>query len=683
MTPDELGNLIDRLLDDALAPDERDALAARLSDDPLLRQQLSDELALALQIRASLADDAEQRADLLMATLSGSRRLALERRINQQLDEAADRRPWLPWASVAAAALLVAMIGGWWLTHDRSRGPLVAAPSQLQPRPAPVAAQDVRDSSPTAANDTAPAPDGSPAPAADAVATRPIPDAVVPPAPAPAPTTTDTAIGSKPGPAPGDDALAATIPPAPTTNPSPTPVVADHAVVANPQLPINATQAKPGTPLPVSRSQRLIPPLLINGSARLRRLGRESAIDANVRLVPGDEILVDGEGAELTNDRGVTWWSGPGTRLILPMPKPTDVARQPIHLTTGTLHVTAGQNLRPLITTPHIRIDVEDADLWISVTSAWTRVETVSGSVRLGTQTVRPLAAGSYAVVLPGLPPAINPSSQTRLAVIAGRFARNGEAVIPRIVRGVPVAVAAEAGASGVLAPLGDAVWLDQAAAHDLLALAEVPTAMPSQRILRNAALTAWVADGDLRGAPGLRRVDALRPIHLSGPPPVRMPGWATSAELAGDADAGSGRAMLAVVPVDDQVRAGTWDALVRGANGVIWSVSNHQDPGASLRPLAAAVDATSSLLTDGVRTRLSLSAASGSEVTAARWDRLDRRLIVVVNRSREVRPVVLSQTRGLQPLEADDSIVMTQSGDSTSAQLPPGAVLVLLGNHS
>lgn len=682
MMPDELGTLIDRLLDDALTPEERTALAARLSDDPLLRQQLSDELALALQIRASLADDAEQRADLLMATLSGSRRLALERRINQQLDQAqATRLQWLPWTSVAAAALLVAMIGGWWLTHDRSRSPLVASPAQPQPRPASIAAQDIRDSSPTATNNTAPAPDGSPAPAADVVAIRPIPDPVVPPAPAP--PTTDSAVGIEPRSAPGDDSLATTVPPAPTTSPSPAPVIADHAVVANPQLPINATQAKPGTPLPVSRSQRLIPPLLINGSARLRRLGRESTIDANVRLVPGDEIQVDGEGAELTNDRGVTWWSGPGTRLTLPVPKPTDVARQPIHLTTGTLHVTAGQNQRPLITTPHIRIDVEDADLWISVTSAWTRVETISGSVRLGTQTVRPLAAGSYAVVLPGLPPAINPSAQTRLAVIAGRFARNGEAVIPRIVRGVPVAVAAEAGASGVLAPLGDAVWLDQAAAHDLLALAEVPTATPSQRILRNAALTAWVADGDLRGAPGLRRVDALRPIHLSGPPPVRMPGWATSAELAGDADAGSGRAMLAVVPVDDQVRAGTWDALVRGANGVIWSVSNHQDPGASLRPLAAAVDATSSLLTDGVRTRLSLSAASGSEVTAARWDRLDRRLIVVVNRSREVRPVVLSQTRGLQPLEADDSIVMTQSGDSTSAQLPPGAVLVLLGNHS
>ena len=121
----------------------------------------------------------------------------------------------------------------------------------------------------------------------------------------------------------------------------------------------------------------------------------------------------------------------------------------------------------------------------------------------------------------------------------------------------------------------------------------------------------------------------------------------------------------------------------MRGANGVIWSVNDHHDPGASLRPLSAAVDAASSLLTDGVRTRLSLSAASGSEVTAARWDRIDRRLIVVVNRSREVRPVALSQTRGLQPLEADDSIIMTQSDDAISAQLPPGAVLVLLGNRS
>ena len=682
MTPDDLGLLVDRLLDDVLSPDERAAFAAQLADDPLLRQQLADELSLALRIRASLADDAEQRADLLMATLSGSRRLALERRINLQLDATRDPpRRWLPWVSAAAAALVMAVMGGWWLGHDHSRGThstLVKTRGHSQPEPSFVDVRDDRNAPLPVVVDLTPGPSESPAPvtAADGVATKPIVDPPAPDAPKTATAPDNRVVSNEP--APGDNVAAIPEPQAPPTGPRPLAKSADRAmdraVAANLPPPINATLTKPGTPSPTTRAQRLIPPLVINGSARLRRQGHESAIDASMRLVPGDEILVDGEGAELSNDRGVTWWGGPGTRLSIPTPRPTDVLRQPVHLTTGTLHVTAGQNLRPLITTPHIRIDIEDAELWITVTAAWTRIETVNGSVRLGASVVRPLAAGSYAVVLPGLPPAIRPAAQSRLEVIAGRFARDGAAVVPRILRGVPVAIADDAGATAVLAPLGDGIWLDQAVAHGLLAIAELPSTPPSARILNRAALTAWLADGDTRGATALRRADPLRPIHLAGPLPTRQPSWATSSELAREADAGIGRAMLAMVTVDDGVRANTWDALVRGAQGVIWTVSDHHDPGTVLRPLSAALDATTSLLTDGTRTRLYLGASSGSDVSAARWDCLGRRLIVVVNRSAESRPVAITQTRDLHPLVEDASIIMTQTDDTTSAQLPPGA---------
>jgi hypothetical protein len=669
MTPEALSLMVDRLLDDALSPTERDDLAALIAQDAELHQRLASELALALQIRAQLAQDAEQRADLLLATLSGSRRLALAERLDRAIDAAA--RPtfprWLPWASVAAAAVLMLVIGSWW-THrqptHRATQPVATTPPAPQPTTS-VAANP--QTIPVIAE-----PEQLPAlPTADPT---PTPNELVAQA-AGNPTLPIIAMPEQPREA-APLAFAQ-----PNTDPSPV-------------SPLNATQANSVLPKPDLRALRSVPPVLISGSARVRRQGREAASQDGFRLVPGDEVRVSGDGADLQDDRGITWWCSPDTRLTLPPVRAVEVLRQPVHLTLGTVHVTAGMGLRPLITTPHLRMDAEEADVWLTVTTQGTRVETISGSVHIdittasvtrpgaskprpGIKTVRPLAPGFYALTHPGQGLEIHPAGQNCLSVIGGHFARDGDLFIPRILHGTTPAIAADLGGTAVLAALGDGTWLDQAAYRHLNALVELPATTPTTRILKHPALSAWVTTNDARAASAMRRTDPLRPIHLAGPAPAKLPAWATSSELPSEGDAPAGRATLAVIPVDAQVQANSWDALMRGAQGVIWTVVDQHDPAAALQPLTAALDATQGLLTDGIRTPFAL----GDGIRAAHWDRPGRRLVVVINRADGERALKIPHTSGLAPFAADDSVAVSTTGDVTSATLRPGAVLIMQGS--
>jgi hypothetical protein len=673
MTPEDLSVLVDRLLDDALSPQERDNLAARIAHDADLHQRLASELALALQIRAVLAQDAEQRADLLMATLSGSRRLALAERLDRAIDATAGRAfpRWLPWTSVAAAAVLMLLIGGWWSQRTPARSPArdVASTAPAPQRTTPVAVNP--PSTPVIATPETPR-------ALPAVDPTPIPDALV----------AQTAAQTGGEPAPPDAATPDAAPePAPLAAISSTPDVRESA-------PLNATQANSVLAKPDLRALRSVPPVLIKGSPLVRRQGREAASVDGFRLVPGDEVRVSGDGADLNDDRGITWWCSPDTRLSLPPARPVEVMRQPVHVTLGTVHVTAAMGLRPLITTPHLRIDADEADVWLTVTTQGTRVETISGSVHIdittasvqrpgstkprpGIKTVRPLAPGFYALTHPGQGLEIHPTGQNRLSVIGGRFARDGDLQIPRILQGTTATIAADLGATALLAPLADGTWLDQASYRHLNALIELPPTAPATRILKHPALSAWVTTNDARAASAMRRADPLRPIHLAGPAPAKLPTWATTSELPSDGDAPAGRATLAVIPVDAQVHAHTWDALIRGAQGLIWTVVDQHDPAPALQSLTAALDATQSLLTDGSRAPIAL----GDGIRAARWDRPGRRLVVVVNRNDAERTLPIPHTSGLAPVGADESLAVSTTGDLTTATLPPHGVLILQGS--
>ncbi len=672
MTPEQLSVVVERLLDDDLSHMERTNLSALIAQDADLHQRLASELALALQIRAVLAQDAEQRADLLMATLSGSRRLALADRLDRAIDAAAlPAAPrWLPWTSVAAAALLMLLIGGWWSQRAPTRNPtrdvVITAPAPQ--RTIPVAVNP--PTTPVIAAPETPLA----LPAADPT---PTPDALV----------AQTAAQSAGEPASPEIATPEAAPEkAPLANVPLTPDVRESA-------PLSATQANSVLAKPDLRALRSVPPVLISGSAQVRRQGREAASVDGFRLVPGDEVRVSGDGADLNDDRGITWWCSPDTRLTLPPTRTVEVVRQPLHVTLGTVHVTAAMGLRPLITTPHLRIDAEEADLWLTVTTQGTRVETVSGSVHIdittasvqrpgttkprpGIKTVRPLAPGYYALTHPGQGLEIHPAGKNRLSVIGGRFARDGDLQIPRILHGTSATVAADLGGTALLAPLADGTWLDQAAYRHLNALIELPPTTPATRILKHPALSAWVTTNDTRAATAMRRADPLRPIHLAGPAPAKLPTWATTSELPSDGDAPTGRATLAVIPVDAQVHAHTWDALIRGAQGLIWTVVDQHDPAPALQSLTAALDATQSLLTDGSRAPIAL----GDGIRAARWDRPGRRLVVVVNRNDGERALQIPHTSGLAQVGADESLAVSTTGDLTTATLPPHGVLILQG---
>ncbi len=669
MTPEDLSILVERLLDDDLTPGQRATLAAQLVDDDALQQRLAGELGLALQIRAVLAEDAEIRADLLLATVSGSRRLALAQRIDHAIDLAAAppaRARWLPWSGLAAAAaVLLIVIAGWSLPR---------APSPAPPRPLEVAAP------------TSPAP--APAPP------------VLPPSPATVTVTVPQALDGPVAAIASPVAVVVVVPDivAPTApeSPAPAPAIAANALVPVPRDDadvtslLKASQANPMLAKADPKALRLVPPLMINGAAQVRRQGRVADSAENLRLIPGDELRVGADGAELRDERGLTWWCGPDTRLALAIPRVVEAARQPLHVTLGTLHVTAAMGLRPLITTPHLRIDAEEAELWLTVTTLGTRVETVSGSVRIeitsvtrpgatavrpGAKAVRPLAPGFYALCHPGQAPEIHQAGAGRLSVLSGRFTRDGVLLIPRILRGVSATIAADLGGTAVQAPLGDGAWLDQAAYRHLHALVELPASTPAMRVLRHPALGAWIATSDARAALAMRRADPLRPIHLAGPAPTKLPAWATSSELATSDEAPVGRATLAVIAVDARVEEHSWDALIRGAQGLIWTI-DEQTPAEALRPLIAALEVGQGLLIDGARVRLDL----GSGFSAARWDRPGRRLVVVINHADEARAVAVPQTRGLAALAADDSWAVATSGELTTATLPPHGVLILSG---
>ena len=685
MSPEDLSALVDRLLDDALTADERATLAKQIASDSLLHQQIADELALSLQIRATLANDANHRADLLMATLSSSRSFKVEQRIVRALNTTArlsSRRRWLTWSSAAVAALLLMSLSVRWTTHYHHP----VAPTKVADS-APANKPGTREIKPLRLRETPTNPDANtnetPPTTAPVVVALPPNDSVEnvnvshesaeqkspsPSAPlvAQAPDFVETPSGK----------IATTIAPDVGIKYSPTPAIAQPPTVLASQAAVTVTHQIPLTALPLT--QKNGPQLvMISGNAHLRRRDRESSIEANTQLLPGDEINIDNkDGASFGDERGITWQCSPHTRLSLNRASAIDAPRQPISLNFGTIHLSAGLGLRPFITTPHIHIDTEAADLSITVTSAWTRVETMDGSVRLGTNVKRPLAAGYYALILPGDSPAIFPAGQTRLAVINGRFTSDGRLQIPRILRGVSVALAAEANATAILSPLQDGAWLDQAMSHHLNAFVDIPKSVPPLRMLKHPALSAWVADGDVRKAIAIRQADPQRALHLAPSAPARLAAWASSSELVEDDDAGSERATLAVVPVNEQIHANTWHALVRGAQGVIWTVNDHTNPGEVLRPIAAEIEATQNVLTDGTRMRLNL----GSDLSAARWDCPDQRLVVVVNRGSEMRSIQVPHTRGLTPISDDHSVTLEKHHEIITATLPPGAVLALIG---
>ncbi len=661
MTTDELATLVERLLDNDLAAHERDALANRLTSDVVLRERLTDELALALQVRAALTGAPDTRAELLMASLSGSRRLRLGDRIDAAITlspintPSPIRRPWLGVALTAAA--LAVLVIGWWILPQRHATAGRAELTQQSAVPRPPTAEPFTRTPDTVdqRQPTAPTSSTTPVEVTRIQPDEPQPVAIADPAPAASQVEAPSFGAPTDGAAPSDPQR---------TNEQ------RGAVVA--------TQASPKLPQPDPKALRLTPALQLNGNANLKRQDRIAPVEQAVRVVAGDEVTVTGDGAELSDERGMWWWAGPGTCLSVLNPRPVDAQRQPLHLTTGTLHITATQGLRPLLTTPHVRISCEEADLWVTVFRGWTRIETISGTVHLGTSVVRPLAPGNYAVVLPGQPPQINAAGRDRWSVIGGRLTRDGVPFIARLVDGVEVATAVELGADGLVAPADDGRWLDHATFHEIRALINSTTS-PSARVLQHPAIAGWFSD--TRTGAALRRADPLRWIHLDGERPARWPTWADSSVLLADEDAKGPHPLLATIAVDDEVRSHTWEALARGAQGVLWQVDGDHSALSALtdtvRALSDAIRVVSPLLCDGTRTRLDL----GDGVTGASWSRQGRRVLVVVNRRDQPATVTIPQARGLHPLEQAGAIDLAP--DQTSVELPAGTALVLHGEVS
>ena len=734
---------LERYLDGSLAPGERSALVAELQADPLALQAFVAELRLATAIGTAL-DDGERgrqlRSDLLMATLSESRAVAALRQVETAIGlapaySAATRRltRWLPWGGAAAAAVAAALL----LLAQPGPGrtpapPTPTAPTQLAPEPL-IAHEPAVLATPPAQSPRAQAP---PALAPEPVAVAPSPDsrnelhAQHDRTPASSAITPGTPAGELPE--PGGTSLGPALAnggqPARQTTVHTTHLPGAGDTVRRPpgaeswlggRATIHRQGATPvlhGSSLALSAGDVVDSPA---DSGCALHLGP----DLEVAMAPGTRVVV------LAQKPGM-----PGRWLFLVW---GELGAQP-NGGPGAVVATAHGEVR----CDSGRTNVHAFPDWVRVVmeggtarvgSDPGRKSVADGGLALlmhGRSVVAPLSRSASAVLASDLTvagEAVLPSvlRLREAPPAAGRRARLHEfadagftaiALPAAQLEGGLLADAQDAalGVVGVVA--GDAASSDgmvRGRAHPAL-LAWWLAGAQSEVQVRDAArieaavrrsdplhaLIATFGGGALRAAPpacdllvldngdgdalpamaarwsgpatggALRAKTVLATIPLRGPPPTA--GQAPGAEPGGAAR----RRCLAYL------------ALANGARGLVWS-GYGQGGGDAAAESAAVVDAgalsteiarCAPLFLHGKRVRIT----AGGSVLAARFDGDGRAAVVLVNPT--AMPAAIATTLAGPPLTAphplvdDDAGQVELKGDQLAGTLPPGGVVVLVG---
>jgi hypothetical protein len=733
---DELPAALERYLEGSLSGAERAALLAALHGDPAARQAFVAELRLATAIGTAL-DDGEAgrrlRADLLMATLSESRTVAALRVVEAAIGltpAAVQRRSWWPTgagvAGAAAAALALAL-----LWHAQA----AATPAAVQREPAvsstagdgagraPVTAPpaDAPDQDRPPAVAPAPAPERAPAPAADVVR-------------APAPATVDAAppIGTgEIAQPPSAPVVAATGGPSarpPTLHTTHIPGGAENV-----RRPLGAESWLTGRA--AIHRQGATP--VLHGSSQALSAGDvvDTPPDSGCELHLGADLVVTVAPAArvvvLAQKPGVPgrWlylvW---GELSALPDGGPTAViatAHGEVRCDGGRTSVHAFPDwVRVVVEGGHARVggdpgrkSIEDGSLALlvhgrSVIAPLAR----SASAVLGSD----LTVGGEAVLpcvlrLRDAPPAaqrrtrlhaLSEAGFTAIALPAGMLepgllndAQDAALAVVGLVG--PDAASADGVARGHGHPALLAWWMAGAPGDGQQRDAARSAAMV-RRIDPLHAIMASFSGGDQRAAP-----PACDLLVLDGGGGDAMP--AMAARWSGPATGGALRAktVLAAIPLSGiplasaerpgadapalavRLRCLAYLALADGARGLVWSGAAGTADAAALDEAVAAAGALSAEIArsaafflHGTRSRI----ATGSGVlVAARFDGDGRSAVVLVNPT--ALPYAVSATLPGPLLVAphalvdDDAGLVALSADRLTGTLPPGGVVVLVGD--
>jgi hypothetical protein len=696
--------LVDRVIDDRLAPAERLALAAHLAADARARREVAAELRLGVAVGEALRHDddgaRQRRADLVMAILSDSRRLSVQRAVEaaiglEPIPAAGRAAAWrIPAprlvASACAAGLLLAC--AWWLRPhrdgfpDHASAPLASVPARApEPsRPAPMAPTPAPRS--PAEQPPVPVPVRQPAPVAPVV-TRPSPQ------PAPVATVaggTAAPIASRPtaiadgvgSPVPPDD-------PTHARTARTTPAASSPGIIATATAPVVEPEPDVETPPPTTP--------WVRGAGSLHRHGAATAIAVRGAgaALGGEDVLVVPPlaAAEVFLGADIRLACAPATRIALLPPRPGVPGRRTA-LAWGEVTATSGDGVPAIIVTAHGEVRCDEGEAVVAAYPGWTRVAVHSGRARVGTGSgTAAVAAGEYAIAVRGKPVGIGTAGGAP-AVAAGQLISRGTPLLPCVLRLDPAACAAghrrerfqalaDAGFAAVAVPAGSAASavLADAADAGLGAIVELPadTATITAAVTAHrgdAALWGWslgaLADVPRGSDPGheaalVRRLDPLHALAATQSAGARAPVQQVGMIVVpAGADAETvarwsammlppSRMALALVPFGasgpaadaeavQSMRCAAWAAVAAGARGLVWSSAGGDPaevPGDGGRLDAAAAIAAElaplAPLLLGPRHPLG-PAATG--VAGACWEADERCLVVVANAAD--RPVAI-----------------------------------------
>jgi hypothetical protein len=728
---DELPAALDRYLDGSLSAAERAALLAALAGDPAARQAFVAELRLATAIGTAL-DDGESgrqlRAELLMATLSESRTVAALRGVEAAigLPSAAARRRawWWPGAGIAAAAAAALLLALLWHAQG-APPPATAHPDELAATAPAVSSGRTQEPAPPL---DAPHPGHAPAQA---------------PAPAPADTRAqESAVADAPAPTPVE--AAAPTPASETAQPPAAPALAATGGPPARAPTVHTTHLPGGSETvrrPPGAESWLIGRATIHrqgatpvlhGSSLALSAGDvvDTPADSGCELHLGAELVVTVAPATrvvvLAQKPGVPgrWlylvWGELGA---LPNGGPTAViatAHGEVRCDSGRTSVHAVPDwVRVVVEGGHARVGgdpgrkgVEDGDLALLVH---------------GRSVIAPLSRSASAVLASEL----TVGGEAVLPCVL----RLREAP-PAAGRRPWLHALAEAGFTAIALPAGS---LEPALLYDaqVAALAVIglvgPDPASADGVARghaHPALLAWWlagAPGDSQGrdaariAAAMRRIDPLHAImaSFSGDPQRAAPPAcdllvldggagdampAMAARWSGPAAGGALRAktVLAAIPLASADRAAAevpaaalrlrslvYLALADGARGLVWSgyaqaaadAAAQDEAVSAAGALSAEIARCAPLFLHGTRSRIATGAGA---LVGARFDGDGRAAVVLVNPT--TLPYAVSTTLpgavlvAPHPLVDDDAGVVALSGDRLSGTLPPGGVVVLVG---
>lgn len=675
----DIADLVERYRDDDFAATERARLAQRLAADPVFRAEFRAHLRLAQTLTASLESDPEasaRRADLAVAALSPSRRLALWRAVTSEIDAGTQRQPlhptWWRWAGASAAAAVVMMAIVPWMMRAGAQRPLAASNSSA------VAAIPVSSITATVHE---PAPDVA-AP----------PSTTQPPRPGPVARVESVSVRAEPI---GLDPIPASAIALPSVAPESTPIV---VAVVPPAAPIvRAVTAAPARVLVASArgddplaGQSELPARgsWIAGGANVRRGARELPAHGLLALVPGDEIEIGDQGAALQPDDGIRLVCAAHARLVVsPSTGRRQVGRY-VALVAGAIsdiEVASGETL--IVATDHGDVVAAGAKLSLSLHDGWLRCEVGEGTVRIGPQHRR-IDGGSAAVLAGGRVLTVFGPGRIGAAVLGGGWTRRGAPWFPLVAQTTvrsPAALAALAGNgfdAVILASANDARVAVQAGLGVILEL--TPTILAQASTLHaQPGLLGWSVTHDgsprslqeaLRTVTTLHRSDVGHAVIAKAGPgdPGRRLTAAVDALVTSDPALQPAHAPLARLTVSADaaaVRFHAFAALTAGACGLL--VVDPQSQPEVVRVLLAEIAHVAPLIAAGERDAL----AAPTGTSAARWSDGHNTLLIAVNSGDQPAaiPVTGGWTNGLHPLATSTTHVT----DGDESPLIAGVVTV------